>query len=135
MYEKDHPPTKKSENIIKITPDIFNDLCVKLRHKYENTFYYIRSCADQFKNILIKKTEVCYSTRKKDGSYLCFCGHDRCNSQNRIRANYRVQIQFSIYLQLILKLLWFWVCFFNRNCTFFHFFLIIKKCNKKLSLY
>ena len=59
-----------------------NDLCVKLRHKYENTFYYIRSCADQFKNILIKKTEVCYSTRKKDGSYLCFCNHDRCNHTN-----------------------------------------------------
>ena len=57
-----------------------NDLCVKLRHYYENQFYYIRSCADQFKNILIKKTEVCYSTRKKDGSYLCFCGHDRCNT-------------------------------------------------------
>ena len=60
-----------------------NDLCVKLRHKYENTFYYIRSCADQFKNVLIKKTEVCYSTRKKDGSYLCFCGHDRCNKATR----------------------------------------------------
>ena len=56
-----------------------NDLCVKLRHKFENQYYYIRSCADQFKNILIKKTEVCYSTRKKDGSYLCFCNHDRCN--------------------------------------------------------
>lgn len=95
--------TRESGNLI-----YCNDLCVKLRHKYENTYYYIRSCADQFKNILIKKTEVCYSTRKKDGSYLCFCGHDRCN------RSYIVRREFSLF-----NLLTFTILLNNLNQNYF----------------
>lgn len=57
-----------------------DDLCVKLKHKFGNQFYYIRSCADTFKKIYIKKTEVCYTTRLKDNGNLCFCDEDLCNS-------------------------------------------------------
>jgi len=92
-----------------------NDLCVKLRHKYENTFYYIRSCADQFKNVLIKKTEVCYSTRKKDGSYLCFCGHDRCNQA----VGGRIVARKSLLLVLAFEFL-FLTCFYLNLTYFFH---------------
>jgi len=56
-----------------------DDLCIKLKHKLGNQFHYIRSCADQFKKIYIKKTNVCYSNRAKDGGYLCFCDQDECN--------------------------------------------------------
>lgn len=74
-----------------------DDLCVKLRHKFGNQFYYIRSCADQFKNILIKKTDVCYTTRKKDGSNLCFCDQERCNDSNSI------YYQFKFYKTLAIR--------------------------------
>ena len=56
-----------------------DDLCVKLKHKFGNQYYYIRSCADTFKKIYIKKTEVCYTTRTKDSGNLCFCDEDLCN--------------------------------------------------------
>lgn len=59
-----------------------DDLCVKLKHKFGNQFYYIRSCADTFKKLYIKKTDVCYSTRIKEGGNLCFCDHELCNSAN-----------------------------------------------------
>ena len=49
-----------------------NDLCVKLRHKYENTFYYIRSCADQFKNVLIKKLRFAIRREKKTALICAF---------------------------------------------------------------
>jgi hypothetical protein len=64
-----------------------DDLCVKLKHKFNGQFYYIRSCADQFKRILIKKTDVCYANRLKDGSNLCFCDQEYCNGAVSIRFN------------------------------------------------
>lgn len=64
-----------------------DDLCVKLKHKFNGQFYYIRSCADQFKRILIKKTDVCYANRLKDGSNLCFCDQEYCNGAISIRYN------------------------------------------------
>lgn len=57
-----------------------NDLCVKLKHKHLNQYFYIRTCADTFKKIQIKKTEVCYTTRSKEIGYLCFCDEDLCNA-------------------------------------------------------
>lgn len=62
-----------------------DDLCVKLKHKFGNQYYFIRSCADTFKKIYIKKTEVCYTTRTKDDGHLCFCDEDLCNSTSRLR--------------------------------------------------
>ena len=62
-----------------------DDLCVKLKHKFNGNFFYIRSCADQFKRIHIKKTDVCYSTRLKDGGNLCFCDQEFCNHATRAR--------------------------------------------------
>ncbi|RNA09304.1 quiver isoform X1 [Brachionus plicatilis] len=65
-----------------------DDLCIKLKHRFGNQFYYIRSCADQFKKIYIKKTSVCYSTRTNDGGHLCFCDHDLCNNALTLRLNF-----------------------------------------------
>jgi hypothetical protein len=63
-----------------------NDLCVKLKHRYGNQYYYVRSCADTFKKVYIKKTEVCYTTRDKNGGYLCFCDEDLCNEAATITS-------------------------------------------------
>lgn len=54
-----------------------DDLCVKLKHVVNQKTYYIRTCADTIKNIQIKKTDVCYTS--KEGGFLCFCDQDRCN--------------------------------------------------------
>ena len=61
-----------------------DDLCVKLKHKVENKFHYLRTCADTIKKIYIKKTEVCYASRSKEGGNLCFCEQDLCNSASAL---------------------------------------------------
>lgn len=68
-----------------------DDLCIKLKHKFGNQFYYIRSCADQFKKIYIKKTSVCYSTRINDGANLCFCDQDLCNNAHSLRLDFNLK--------------------------------------------
>lgn len=75
--------------------DIFNktgapmefcdDLCVKLRYKHGDNYYFIRSCADTLKTISLKKTEVCYTTRTKNSGHLCFCEADLCNNSNKFK--------------------------------------------------
>lgn len=62
-----------------------NDLCYKLKHRVGDRFYYIRGCADSLKKLYnIKKTDVCYSTRSKDGGNLCFCDQELCNAAGPI---------------------------------------------------
>lgn len=58
------------------------DYCVKLKHTFNNQFHYLRTCADSLKEIYIKKTEVCYSTRIQEKGSLCFCEQDLCNTAN-----------------------------------------------------
>lgn len=65
-----------------------DDYCAKVQYKYGSTFYYIRMCADSFKDITIKKTNVCYPTRAKTGGYLCFCETDLCNHAKRTTNNF-----------------------------------------------
>jgi hypothetical protein len=59
-----------------------DDYCVKLKHVHENKYHYLRTCADTLKDIYIKKTEVCYTTRSQNTGSLCFCEQDLCNSAN-----------------------------------------------------
>jgi hypothetical protein len=82
-----------------------DDLCIKLKHKLGSQFHYIRSCADQFKKIYIKKTNVCYSNRAKDGGYLCFCDQDECNdanSLNKLNITYLLNLIMTISLSILL---------------------------------
>lgn len=90
-----------------------DDLCVKLKHKFGSQFYYIRSCADTFKKIYIKKTDVCYTTRTKDGGNLCFCDQELCNtaapsslhSIKSITLNALFSMAFRIFVQMFIVVL------------------------------
>ena len=79
-----------------------DELCVKVKYKHGDSFYYIRSCADALKKIAIKKTEVCYSTRAKSDGYLCFCKQDLCNNANRFESNRKI---IFIYLLVFIMFL------------------------------
>jgi hypothetical protein len=81
-----------------------DDYCVKLKHKYGNRYYYVRTCAETLKRIYIKKTDVCYTTRTNDGGHLCFCDQELCNSA--IRTSYFLKIYDNrIHLNLTLSYL------------------------------
>jgi hypothetical protein len=83
-----------------------DELCVKLKHKFNGQFYYIRSCADQFKRMMIKKTDVCYANRLKDGSNLCFCDQEYCNGAIDSIFN-REKTSFLLFFHLLIYFLFF----------------------------
>lgn len=80
-----------------------NDFCVKLKHIYENKYHYLRTCADTLKEIYIKKTEVCYTTRSHDKGSLCFCEQDLCNSadQNGFKLSVLIYVPITIIYRLL----------------------------------
>jgi hypothetical protein len=64
-----------------------DDFCVKLKHVHENKYHYLRTCADTLKEIYIKKTEVCYTTRSHSAGSLCFCEQELCNRAEKNTLN------------------------------------------------
>lgn len=74
------PNCGDSFNTTNVSIGFCDELCVKLKYKHDDKFYYIRNCAESLKKISLKKTDVCYSTRAHNGGYLCFCEQDLCNS-------------------------------------------------------
>jgi hypothetical protein len=74
-----------------------NDFCVKLKHIYDNKYHYLRTCADTLKEIYIKKTEVCYTTRSMEKGSLCFCEQDLCNTAPNPTAFNSVLIYAQIF--------------------------------------
>jgi hypothetical protein len=85
---RDDPRCSDPFNLTRETGKVVrcDDLCVKLKYESEGTYHYIRNCATTLKKIYIKKTEVCYTTRKNTNGYLCFCDQgDICNDANTIK--------------------------------------------------
>jgi hypothetical protein len=77
-----------------------DDLCVKIKYKHGDSYYYVRSCADALKKISIKKTEVCYSTRAKSGGHLCFCEQDLCNHADSLFENSKEKFVLFYFIYL-----------------------------------
>jgi hypothetical protein len=88
-------------NIPKILCD---DLCVKLKYKHENQFYYIRNCANILNKTTVKKLDVCYTTRVKNGGHLCFCETELCNHTTHLHSS-STKIIFYLCLTLFSKIL------------------------------
>ena len=81
-----------------------DDYCVKLKHMFENKYYYLRTCADSLKKIYIKKTDVCYTTRTADSGSLCFCDQDLCNKANSLYDySSNLKLIFSLILVIFLS--------------------------------
>ncbi len=86
------------------------DYCVKLKHLFDNQFHYLRTCADTLKEVYIKKTEVCYSTRAQEKGSLCFCEQDLCNAAARLSRIFDDNLK-----QIVFVFVLFYYKFLSRN--------------------
>ena len=78
-----------------------DDYCVKLKHIHENKLHYLRTCADTLKEIYIKKTEVCYTTRSQLSGSLCFCEQDLCNRGSSMASYFSISLENNIKFGLM----------------------------------